>query len=145
MQKRSLNAGRLDSGVEVISYDFLTENRRTQNCSLICSYLYLKSHSQKTQHLYYKHLPGNEVSGIITVYMKHQTVTVNFIPVANLTLNLLTTTIVAPPSNASKWQMGFKSAFKGLMHKFLYSCNVTVLYMFRAVLCSSSGGQIVCI
>ena len=32
-----------------------------------------------------------------------------------LTLNLLTTTIVAPPSNASKWQMGFNSAFKGLM------------------------------
>jgi hypothetical protein len=32
----------------------------------------------------------------------------------NLTLNLLTSTIVAPPSNASKWQMGFNSAFKGL-------------------------------
>jgi hypothetical protein len=31
-----------------------------------------------------------------------------------LTLNLLTTTIVAPPSNASKWQMGFNSGFKGL-------------------------------
>ena len=31
------------------------------------------------------------------------------------------------------------------MHKSLYSHNVTVLYMFRAVLCSSSGGQIVCI
>ena len=31
------------------------------------------------------------------------------------TLNLLTTTIVAPPSNASKWQMGFNSAFKGLI------------------------------
>ena len=31
-----------------------------------------------------------------------------------LTLNLLTTTIVVPPSNASKWQMGFNSAFKGL-------------------------------
>jgi hypothetical protein len=31
-----------------------------------------------------------------------------------LTHNLLTTTIVAPPSNASKWQMGFNSAFKGL-------------------------------
>jgi len=29
------------------------------------------------------------------------------------------------------------------MHKFLYSYNVTILYMFRAVLCSSSGGQIV--
>jgi hypothetical protein len=32
-----------------------------------------------------------------------------------LTLNLPTTTIVAPPSNASKWQMGFNSAFKGLI------------------------------
>jgi hypothetical protein len=31
----------------------------------------------------------------------------------SVTLNLLTTTIVAPPSNASKWQMGFNSAFKG--------------------------------
>ena len=28
---------------------------------------------------------------------------------------MLTTTIVAPPSNASKWQMGFNSAFKGLI------------------------------
>ena len=32
-----------------------------------------------------------------------------------LTLNLLTTTIVAPPSNVSKWQMRFNSAFKGLI------------------------------
>ena len=32
-----------------------------------------------------------------------------------LTLNLLTATIVAPPSNASKWQMGFNSAFKWLI------------------------------
>jgi hypothetical protein len=32
-----------------------------------------------------------------------------------LTLNLLTTTIVAPPSNASKWLKGFNSVFKGLM------------------------------
>jgi hypothetical protein len=31
-----------------------------------------------------------------------------------LTLNLLTSTIVTPPSNASKWQMRFNSAFKGL-------------------------------
>jgi hypothetical protein len=35
-----------------------------------------------------------------------------------LTLNLLTTTIVAPPSNASKWQMGSNSASKGLMELF---------------------------
>jgi len=33
-----------------------------------------------------------------------------------LTLNLLTTTIAASPSNAGKWQMGFNSAFKGLKH-----------------------------
>jgi hypothetical protein len=32
-----------------------------------------------------------------------------------LTLNLLTTTIVALPINASKWQMGFNSAFEGLI------------------------------
>jgi len=31
-----------------------------------------------------------------------------------LTLNLLTTTIVALPSNSRKWQMGFNPAFKGL-------------------------------
>ena len=31
-----------------------------------------------------------------------------------LTLNLLTTTMVAPSSNANKWHMGFNSAFKGL-------------------------------
>src|SRR5215469_10558229 len=33
----------------------------------------------------------------------------------SLTLNLLMTTIFALPSNASKWQMGFNSAFKGCM------------------------------
>jgi len=34
--------------------------------------------------------------------------------VYGLTLNLLMTTIFAPPSNTSKWQKGFNSAFKGL-------------------------------
>ena len=37
-----------------------------------------------------------------------------------LTLNLLTTTVVAPHSNASKWQMGFNSAFKGLSDSKFY-------------------------
>jgi len=37
-----------------------------------------------------------------------------------LILNLLTTTIVAPPSNAGKWRMGFNSAFKGLRHPVIY-------------------------
>ena len=40
---------------------------------------------------------------------------------SSLTLNLLTTTIVAPPSNASKWQMGFNSAFKGLSRFICYN------------------------
>ena len=35
-----------------------------------------------------------------------------------LTLSLLTTTIVALPSNASKWQMGFNSAFNLLVPEF---------------------------
>jgi len=42
-----------------------------------------------------------------------------------LTLNLPTTTIVAPPSNASKWQMGYNSAFKGL--KIMYECLMMMI------------------
>jgi len=34
-------------------------------------------------------------------------------------------------------------AIINLMHKYLYSYNITILYMFRAILCSSSEGQIV--
>ena len=34
----------------------------------------------------------------------------------SLTLNLLTTAIIATPSNSSKSQMGFNSAFKGLKY-----------------------------
>jgi predicted amidophosphoribosyltransferase len=47
-----------------------------------------------------------------------------------LTLNLLTTTIVAPPSNARKWQMGFNSAFKGLkkVQKGEFSAALQKLY-----------------
>ena len=41
-----------------------------------------------------------------------------------LTLNLLTTTIVAPPSNASKWQMGFNSAFKRLTCSYEHSNEI---------------------
>ena len=45
-----------------------------------------------------------------------------------LTLNLLTTTIVAPPSNASKWQMGFNSAFKGLNYDMTWNFSPLSLY-----------------
>jgi len=45
-----------------------------------------------------------------------------------LTLNLLTTTIFAPPSNASKWQMGINSTFKGLKW-----------YTFRNKFCENRG------
>jgi hypothetical protein len=37
------------------------------------------------------------------------------IPDAVLTLNLLTWRIMWTPNNASRWQMGFNSAFKGLI------------------------------
>jgi hypothetical protein len=42
-----------------------------------------------------------------------------------LTLNLLTTTIVAPPSNVSKWQMGLNSVFKGLMPQIFLTFGTT--------------------
>ena len=65
-----------------------------------------------------------------------------------LTLNLLTTTIVAPPSNASKWQMGFNSAFKGLRmsgvtpplpqyklvaHSYIFVCRTAILLLLFGV------------
>jgi hypothetical protein len=48
-----------------------------------------------------------------------------------LTLNLLTTTIVAPPSNASKWQMGFNSAFKGVNAR--KTIETTLWFVFGSV------------
>ena len=44
-----------------------------------------------------------------------------------LTLNLLTTTIVAPSSNASKWQMGYNLAFKGLMSIQFWTLTLNLL------------------
>jgi len=34
-------------------------------------------------------------------------------------------------------------AITNLMHKYLYSYNITILYMFRTLLCSPSAGKIV--
>jgi hypothetical protein len=48
---------------------------------------------------------------------------VSFTSFKSLTLNLLTTTIFAPPSNARIWQMGFNSAFKGLQAHTISSLN----------------------
>ena len=54
-----------------------------------------------------------------TVYCDYNNYQRNFstveLQLSGLILNLLTTTIVTPPSNASKRQMGFNSAFKGLI------------------------------
>jgi len=55
---------------------------------------------------------------------------------STLTLNLLTTTVVAPPSNANKWQMGFNSAFKGLnedQYTFFFIICRSVLLSMRNV------------
>jgi len=51
-----------------------------------------------------------------------------------LTLNLLTWRIWLAPNNASKWQIGFNSAFKGLM-----------LNMFRILIHPSSGACDLCV
>ena len=53
-----------------------------------------------------------------------------------LTLNLLTTTIVVPPSNASKWQMGFNWGFKGLniqIVKIYIKISYICSHMFRSI------------
>ena len=62
---------------------------------------------------------------------------------------MLTTTIVAPPSNASKWQMGFNSEFKGLSdltsthtpfeHKFQYYKQGEQVTFHRGLLVASRG------
>jgi hypothetical protein len=58
-----------------------------------------------------------------------------------LTLNLLTTTIVEPPSNASKWQMGFNSAFKGLKDLMLQGFKVCIVKMLVSGLLHRVGGS----
>jgi hypothetical protein len=45
-------------------------------------------------------------------------------------------------NSASSVIIGFISV-TNLMHKSFYSYNITALYMFRAILCSSSGGHTV--
>ena len=57
-------------------------------------------------------IAGPRSSGRITLTVASS---ISGLSVFKLTLNLLTTTTVAPSSNASKWQMGFNSAFKGLI------------------------------
>jgi len=44
---------------------------------------------------------------------------------------------------AYKSSVANSEAMSNLMHKYLYSYNITILYMFRALLCSSSGVSIV--
>ena len=53
---------------------------------------------------------------------------------SELTPNLLMTTIVETPSNASKWQMGFNSAFKGLRKlnlMFEFPCITSLYYIMN--------------
>jgi len=63
-------------------------------------------------------------AGCIHIYHDLLDVPAKWIQQHTLTLNLLTTTILAPPSNASKWQMGFNSAFKGLSFEFHYAPRI---------------------
>jgi len=56
------------------------------------------------------HITPNSV--LIKIFVTFEaSLNIIYIPVKKyLTLNLLMTTIVAPPSNVSKWQMGINSA-----------------------------------
>ena len=58
-----------------------------------------------------------------------------------LTLNLLTTSIVAPSSNASKWQMGFNSAFKGLKAVQLWNTSLTLNLLTTTIVAPSSNAS----
>jgi hypothetical protein len=61
-------------------------------------------------------------------------------PHTYLTLNLLMTTIVAIPSNASKWQMGFNLAFKGLRQTYpLLSTDVVTKVLLMSYLLRDVG------
>jgi len=85
---------------------------------------------------------------------------VPFALVSDLTLILLTWRIWWAPNNASRWKMGFNSAFKGLNPMWvvvqlcdnwrkktptcchlLFYCTSYRLNMFRALLCPSSGAR----
>jgi hypothetical protein len=56
----------------------------------------------------------------------------------------LTTTIVAPPSIASKWQMGFNSAFKGLNPhpKEIYFINIAMLWSLMSDFQNSAAFEV---
>jgi hypothetical protein len=58
----------------------------------------------------------------------------------HLTLNLLMTTIVAPPSNTSKWQMGFNSAFKGLIQQTVLRFRSSGICCVSRLVCNVSRG-----
>jgi hypothetical protein len=74
---------------------------------------------------------GYFITPVTEVLLCHETL-------LTLTLNLPATTIVAPPSNANKWQMGFNSAFKGLNRLILLKLfyNVPARSLLRNFLCS---------
>jgi hypothetical protein len=56
-----------------------------------------------------------------------------------LTLILLTWRIWWAPNNASKWQIGFNSAFKGLMTIKIYFLNLHLDFFSRKSWCSERG------
>ena len=62
-----------------------------------------------------EHFNGNYSSFLLHIKLTSSSTSKGIVLCPALTLNLLTTTIVAPLSNASKWQMGFNSAFKRLI------------------------------
>jgi hypothetical protein len=122
----------MTQSVVAMQYRFV----RCGSCNIINVYLSFPSR-YSTTHLCASNIQiGTSAHYHLTTPFKHYAVSfsklwsfpssgdVDALNVLYLTLNLLKTTIVAPPSNASKWQVGFNSAFKGLNENiFLSVCN----------------------
>ena len=67
---------------------------------------------------------------ISVFFQKHMKYVSILCAVKQLTLILLTWTIWRAPTNASKWRMGFNSAFKGLIVITGFRCIVQEMAMF---------------
>ena len=74
---------------------------------------------------YYTKFKDSETNSSTAAATLH--IYINLFGGRKLTLNLLTSTVVVPSSNASKWRMGFNSAFKGLNRASVTIFGVVIL------------------
>ena len=99
--------------------------------SLVCVYIYVYIIALEVHFIYDLNKCARSVAFLQHRYvlqyrLKHTYLSLSFtVSVLYLTLILLTWTIWRAPTNASKWRMGFNSAFKGLNISTLISNTYT--------------------